>query len=96
MSDLAQAGLAVSALDNTEVTRACERFYELAVSRRLAHDGNQLLADHVGNAAPNTYADAWKFARRHAAGPVNALIAAVLAAHTARAPKQTTANWTVY
>jgi phage terminase large subunit-like protein len=96
MGDLAAAGLACAAMDATDVQRACERFYELCVSRNVVHDGNQLLADHVSNAAPNTYQDAWKFARRHAAGPVNALIAAVLAVASARAPRPATPAWTAY
>lgn len=96
LGDMAAAGFRCMPMDATEVNRACERFYELAVSRKIVHDGSQLLADHVSNAAPNTYNDAWKFARRHAAGPVNALIAAVLAAHVARAPKPAVPNWTAY
>lgn len=96
LGDMAGAGYRCRPLEGADVNRACERFYELAVSRKLVHRGDAMLTAHVGNAAPNKYGDAWRFQRRHAAGPINALIAAVMATHVARAPKPKTATWSAY
>lgn len=96
LGDLSAAGMSVRALEASEVNRACDRFYELAVSRRLVHRGDSMLAAHVGNASPNSHGLAWKFQRRHGSGPINALIAAVMATHVVRAPTPTRANWTVF
>lgn len=96
LGDLATAGYDVRALDTSDVNRACDRFYELAVSRRLVHRGDEMLTAHVGNAAPNAHGQAWKFQRRHGSGPINALIGAVLATHVVRAPTTPRANWTAF
>jgi phage terminase large subunit-like protein len=96
LGELAASGLACRALEPADVNRACDRFYELAVSRRLVHRDDAMLAAHVANASPNAHGQAWKFQRRHGSGPINALIAAVMATHVVRAPTPRAATWSVF
>jgi phage terminase large subunit-like protein len=58
---------------------AYQRFYQLALSGQLLHNGDKILAAHIAAAAAYPRETGWKISKRSSRQPIDAVVASVLA-----------------
>jgi phage terminase large subunit-like protein len=58
---------------------AYQRFYQLAVERKLIHNGDPVLAAHIAAAAARPGEHGWKISKRKSRHPIDAAVAACIA-----------------
>lgn len=76
-------GYEVHRIRGADRARAASAFYQAAVNKRIAHNGDVLLSDHLSAAARREVGDAWYLSRRHSSRHIDAAIALVSAVHAA-------------
>jgi phage terminase large subunit-like protein len=77
---------------------AYQRFYQLAVSGQLLHNGDPVLAAHIAAAAARPRETGWKISKLKSHEPIDAAVAAVMAvaradAHQAKNPQVHWLEW---
>lgn len=65
---------------------ACQEAYQAITSKRVAHDGDPSLTDHVESAAPRTSERGWTLSKGRSKRKIDACIAMVIALHRATQP----------
>lgn len=65
---------------------ACSTAYEAVVNRRVRHDGDAALKDHVESAVPRSADRGWTLSKGRSKRPIDACIAFVIARWVATAP----------
>jgi len=74
-------GYEVHRVRGADRARAASAFYQQVVNKRIVHNGDALLADHLSAAARREVGDTWYLSRRHSARHIDAAIALVCAVH---------------
>ena len=84
---VAPSGIPVGDVSGARFAQACDELLSAMVSKRLRHDGNELLTEHVSSSARKGTGDGgWRIVRRQSAGPVCAAVALAMAVHHAVQP----------
>lgn len=66
-------------MTNLRTVPASNRLYEAVMARRVLHDGDPVLAQHVANGVTRDTDRGWRLAKGKATGPIDALIAVLMA-----------------
>ncbi len=66
---------------------ACQGFYQLVMERKIAHDGDPILAQHIANATVDQTDRGWRLTKpKGSRRLIDAAIAAAIASHRAQEP----------
>lgn len=74
-------GVRVHRVRGGDVQRACSNLYQNVVNGRVAHNGDELLKDHVLSAARKEIGESWRLSRRHSSRHIDGVMALAAAAH---------------
>jgi phage terminase large subunit-like protein len=82
------SGVAVRDVSGAEFYTACSDLHDALSNGRLAHSGQELLVQHMNNAAAKINDSAWRIVRRKSAGPVDIAIGLAMVIHVLAQPVQ--------
>ena len=82
------SGIAIRDVSGAEFYTACSDLHDALSNGRLAHSGQELLVQHMQNAAAKINDSAWRIVRRKSAGPVDIAIGLAMVIHVLAQPVQ--------
>jgi phage terminase large subunit-like protein len=82
------SGVAIRDVSGAEFYTACSDLHDALSNGRLAHSGQELLVQHMQNAAAKINDSAWRIVRRKSAGPVDIAIGLAMVIHVLAQPVQ--------
>jgi hypothetical protein len=80
------SGVAVRDISGAEFYTACSDLHDALSNTRLAHSGQELLVQHMNNAAAKINDSAWRIVRRKSAGAVDIAIGLAMVTHVLAQP----------
>lgn len=76
-------GFSVHRIRGADAARAASALYQQVVAKKVKHNGDILLADHLSAAARREVGEAWYLSRRHSSRHIDAALALCAAIHAA-------------
>ena len=74
-------------MTNERIVPASNDLYDAVISRRIVHDGDEVLAAHVLAGVTQDTGRGWRIGKRKTLAPIDALVAMLLAFSRANLPE---------